>query len=274
MPIITISRGTFSGGESLAKAIANQLGYRCLGREVILEAAREYGVPIDDLRVAMETPPSLWERVVGHREAYLTYFRAALSATAQADKLVYHGHVGHLLLPGVSHVLRVRVVADLEIRLQAVMRKLQCERPEARAYIERMDRERARWVRFLFGVDWEDPHLYDVILHLDRMSLATACETVCGLAARPEYLPTPISRQVLQDLGLASHVEAVLMQDPRTQNAKLRILASEGNLVITGEAWSPEAVDAVPEVARQVAGVAEVRARVRLAATAYAPLPF
>jgi hypothetical protein len=185
-------------------------------------------------------PPSLWERLTGHREAYITYFRAALSAKAQEGDLVYHGHVGHLLLPGVSHVLRVRVVAPLEYRLQTVLREQQCTWSEARAHIERMDRERARWVRFLFGVDWEDPHLYNVILHLDRMTLASACETVCRLVSRPEFQPTATSRQALQDFGLASHVEAVLLQDPRTQNGRLQVLATEGNLLITGVVWSPE----------------------------------
>lgn len=274
MAIITISRGTFSGGEALAKAIAGQLRYRCLGREAILESAREYGVPIDDLRAVMESPPSLWERVVGDRATYLVYFRAALCATAQQGDLVYHGHVGHLLLPGISHVLRVRVVAEIEYRLQAVMQEQRCGRPEAQAYIDRMDRERARWIRFLFDVDWEDPHLYDLILHLDRMTLATACDTVCRLVGRPEYQPTPASRQALHDLGLASHVEAVLMRDPRTQSATLRVLATEGSLTITGVAWSPGAVEAVPEVARKVGGVTEVRASIQLAPTAYSPLPF
>jgi cytidylate kinase len=274
MAIITVSRGTFSGGEALANAIAGRLGYRCLGRETILDAAREYGVPIDDLRAAMERAPSLWERLTGHREAYITYFRAALSAKAQEGDLVYHGHVGHLLLPGISHVLRVRVVAPLEYRLQTVLRDQQCTWPEARAYIERMDRERARWVRFLFGVDWEDPHLYDVILHLDRMTLASACETVCRLVARPEFQPTATSRQALQDFGLASHVEAMLRQDPRTQSGRLQVLATEGNLLITGIVWSPEAVDAVPEVARQVSGVTDIRTRITVSPTAYAALPY
>ena len=137
-----------------------------------------------------------------------------------------------------------------------------------------MDRERARWVRFLFGVDWEDPHLYDVILHLDRMALASACNTVCRLVARAEFQPTATSRQALQDFGLASHVEAVLLQDPRTQSSRLQVLATEGNLVITGVVWSPEAVDAVPEVARQVRGVTDVRTRITVSPTAYAALPY
>ena len=32
MAIITVSRGTFSGGQSLAECVAEKLGYRCLPR--------------------------------------------------------------------------------------------------------------------------------------------------------------------------------------------------------------------------------------------------
>jgi hypothetical protein len=39
MPIITISRGTFSGGKDVAECLAGKLGYPCISREVIVEAA-------------------------------------------------------------------------------------------------------------------------------------------------------------------------------------------------------------------------------------------
>ncbi len=40
---------------------------------------------------------------------------------------------------------------------------------------EKVDKERQRWIQFLFEVDWDDPYLYDIVLNLSRTSLATAC---------------------------------------------------------------------------------------------------
>jgi len=37
MSVITISRGTFSGGRWLAECVAGHLGYRCVNRDVIVE---------------------------------------------------------------------------------------------------------------------------------------------------------------------------------------------------------------------------------------------
>ncbi len=57
MSVITISRGTFSGGKTLAECVAQKLGYRCVDREVIVERAAASGVSQEDLRAAMEKPP-------------------------------------------------------------------------------------------------------------------------------------------------------------------------------------------------------------------------
>jgi len=60
MSIIAISRGTFSGGEALAKEGSERLGYRCLGREENLEATtKKYRVSPEEFAAAMEKrPPS------------------------------------------------------------------------------------------------------------------------------------------------------------------------------------------------------------------------
>lgn len=59
MATITISRDTFSGGQSLAECVAERLGYRCLSRELLLEAARQYGVLEERLSEALTRRPEL-----------------------------------------------------------------------------------------------------------------------------------------------------------------------------------------------------------------------
>jgi cytidylate kinase len=263
MSIIAISRGTFSGGETLAKRVAERVGYECLSRETNLEAAaKEYGVPAEQLTAEMDKRPSFWHRVLGERTAYLTFVRAALCEQARGGKLVYHGYLGHLLLPGISHVIRVRVIADLEFRLTALMQQRNLEHKEALAHIEKVDRERRQWIRFLFDVDWDDPQLYDLVLNLSRMSLDTACETVTHLTEHPEFKPTPFSLKAMEDLTLQSRVSAALARDPRTQNAELTVTATEGFVTITGTTRSMRVEEAVGMVARQVHGVEEVQSKV------------
>ena len=58
---------------------------------------------------------------------------------ALRENLVYAGRSGHLLLPGVTHILRIRVVADMETRIKAVMQRLRLGREKAKEYIEAGD---------------------------------------------------------------------------------------------------------------------------------------
>ncbi len=260
MSIIAISRGTFSGGEAVAKRVAERLGYQCLGRETNLEvAATRYGVPAEELADAMDKRPSFFDRMLGERATYLTFVRAALCEQAREDNLVYHGYLGHLLLPGISHVIAVRVIADMEFRVKAVRQQRDLGDKEALAYIEKVDRERREWTRFLFGVDWDEPHLYDVVLNLSRMTLDTTCETVALLTEQDEFRPTTASRRAMQNLTLHSRILAALAKDFRTRGVDLKVTADDGVVTITGTTQWPEVEKAVSEVVRRVEGVKEVK---------------
>jgi len=264
MSIIAISRGTFSGGEAVAKGVADRLGYRCVSREVIMEAARLYNVPADALLVAMDRRPPLWERVSGARSTHRVLVQAAMCEYACGGKLVYHGNLGHLFLPGVTHVVPVRVIADMEFRVTAAMNQQTLTRDEAIGYIDKVDKERRQWTRFLFDVDWDDSQLYAVVLNLGHLSVTTACEMVASLAARAEFQPTVASAKAMQDLTLKSRVAATLATDARTQGIFPDVVADDGIVIVTGTTQSPAVMEALPVVVRQVEGVKDVRSKVRL----------
>src|SRR5918999_4782022 len=57
MSIITISRGTASGGQALAERVAAKVRWPCLSNEVIVEAAKRYNVPEPELVKAFEKAP-------------------------------------------------------------------------------------------------------------------------------------------------------------------------------------------------------------------------
>jgi cytidylate kinase len=264
MSIIAVSRGTFSGGHALAECVAERLGYRILSRDELIEAATRYGISSRELAFAMDEPPSLWERFTGaKRTIYLYSVRAALCERAREDKLVYHGHMGHLLLPGISHVIGVRVIADMEYRIAAAMEQRNITRDEAIASIKKVDRERAAWAQFLHGVQWDDPSLYDAVIKLGRMGPHSACEIVVGMAKLREYQPTQESVKAMDDLALSSQVSAKLATDPRTVVTDLNVSADSGRVMITGVTYWQTAVEAIPLVAREVEGVREVRCDVR-----------
>jgi hypothetical protein len=76
MAIITISRGCFSHGLEIAEKVARRLGYECLSREVLVDAAQLFDVSERKLIKSIHDAPNILERVTNGREKYLAYIKA------------------------------------------------------------------------------------------------------------------------------------------------------------------------------------------------------
>ncbi|MEW5817404.1 MAG: cytidylate kinase family protein, partial [Spirochaetota bacterium] len=103
MSIITISRGSYSRGETVATKVAAKLGYECIGRDVLLEASKEFNIPGVKLVRAIHDAPSILDRFTYGKEKYIAYIQAALLKHLQKDKVVYHGLAGHFFIRNISH---------------------------------------------------------------------------------------------------------------------------------------------------------------------------
>ena len=256
MAIITISRGTFSGGKMLAECLSKRLGYSCIDRDVLAEKAATARVSQRDIRAALEEPPVIPGRFNHKRYLYLALIQAALTEAIRDGKAVYHGLAGHLLLKGAPTLLRLRIVAPLELRITMASRRLNLSRPEAMAYIENMDRDRRRWTQFLYGVDWGDPELYDILVNLERISIEQACRLVIAVIGQPEFEFTAERQAEMNDLTLAAKVRAELASNPFTSNLEVDVEARGGVVRVGGSLF--DQVEHVEQVARAVGGVSEV----------------
>jgi cytidylate kinase len=259
MSIIAISRGTYSGGTELATCLHRQLRYSLVSREIVAEAAQTYGVSETRLVEALETSPGLLGRFVHDRRRYLTFVRVALCERAAHDNMVYHGHAGHFLLPGIRHVIRVRLIAPMAFRIAKLRERNDLEGQDPVAYIERVDRERAKWTGLLYGADWQDPRLYDLTVNLEHVDIEGACQSVVSLDSRPVFQADEASRQAMADLLLASRVAATLAADPETAHAEVDVRARAGHVEIEGKIADPILVRHVNSRARAVDGVVDVR---------------
>ena len=252
----------------LATKVAERLGYEAVSREDLVAEATGFGVSEEELREALLKPPGLWSRFSRQRGRYLAFVQATLCKRVQKGGVVYHGNAGHLLLPGVAHVLCVRLIAPVAFRVRNLRERSGMDKEEALAYIETVDREREQWTRFLYGVDWLSPNLYDLCVNLRTMGLQDAVELVVRTAQSAPFQPTEASREAMQDLFLASRVRAALAADTRTAGAEMEVRASGSTVFLRGRLRPASLVDPVLEVVGGVEGVAQVD-RSNLAAPDY-----
>lgn len=257
--IICISRGTHSGGIQLAKRLAEKLDYACLSREELIDAATREGIQVGKLEMSMIKAGIFSDRLSLERDHYLAFTTAYLCDKAVEGGIVYHGRTGHLLLPGVSHVLRARVLANEEYRIEAVMRTLGLDRKKARRYIEEVDEDRRRWVHFMYGISWEDAAHYDIVLNLAQISMENAASMLVNIAQMPDFQMTPASKRLMEDLRLAANARLKISRDERTHRAGVKVRADNGIVNVTYLPQDSKIADAIPDICRDLPGMKEIR---------------
>jgi len=255
MPIITIYQGASGDGQELAESLAQALGYRCVGREVLVEASRRYGIPEAKLNEVVEKGPHWWERLLQDLRPYRIALQATLCELAQDGKVVYHGHVGHELLSGIGHVLKVLLTAPMPFRIEQVRGRQTLTDAAARHYIDEVDKARSRRLMEMFGADWRDPNRYDLILNMAKMSREGAKLVILGAANLAEYQPTAASDQAFKDLALGSRVYATLMASSSVRGSALDVRAEDGHVCVKGRVDHEALEDEVVKLVKNVPGV-------------------
>ncbi len=271
MPIITVSRGSMSGGKAFAERVSSALGSPCVGREILVDAAAKLGVSENVLAKKMEKGPGLWDRLTLERRMYVVAVQSALAEQIEKGDLVYHGVAGHLLLRDIPSVLRIRLIAPLVVRIQAVMEREGLSRQAAEHYIQDIDADRVRWTRFMYHADVRDPHLYDLMLNLDRMSITTACDVVVETVKKPEFLITDEVREQLASFALACRVKVALATHPASRGLDLQVTSVGNVATIAGEVPQPTMLthassrweQELTQIAKSVSGVKRVELNIR-----------
>ena len=257
MAVVTISSEMGSGAPEIGRAVAQRLGYRFIDREVITEAAHQYGLLEERLAELDERKPSLIQRLDVETRRYTLGTQAAVYEFAEADNVVLMGRGGQWLLRGVPHVLRVRVAAPFEHRVHRLTQTGSTGGPP-RALVDlvrRDDAGRAGRTRYLYDIDIADPAQYDVVLNTATLTIEAAVDLLIVMLRQPGLATTAESRALMANRALTARVEVALATHPTTRKLKIGVDANGGVVTLAGAADFAIAA----AVARDVAGVRDVR---------------
>jgi len=166
MGIITISRGSYSKGKEIAEKLAEKLGYKCISREILLKASKDFDVPEVKLLQAIQDAPSVLDRLKHGKKKYIAFIRKAFLESIQSDNVIYHGLAGQFFTQGLPNILKVRITADFNFRVKVVMKRENVSEEKARHILNKIDEERTKWSMFLYGIDTKSPELYPLMMQL------------------------------------------------------------------------------------------------------------
>ena len=223
MSIITISRGSYSHGSEVAEKVAQELGYRCISRDVLLEVSDEFNVSEIKLTRAISESPSILERYTFGREKYIAYIQAAILEHLRKDNVVYHGFAGHFFVKDIPHVLKVRIIADMEKRIKCMMDREDVSSKEAASMVKQVDKDRRKWSRKLYGMDTWDSTLYDLVINIEKITVDDAVDAICNMVKLKPFQTTPDSQSQMDELALEArkkfeegHVSSPFFEPIRT----------------------------------------------------------
>lgn len=262
MSIITISRGSYSKGKEIAEKLAEKLRYECVSREILLEASEEFNIPEVKLVRAIHDSPSVLDRFMYGKERYIAFIRSALLEHLRKDNVVYHGLAGHFFLKGISHVMKVRLIANLSNRIREEMKREKISEQKARHILQKDDDERRKWALYLYGIDTWDPKLYDIVLHVDNLEVDDVVDILAYGIARPCFETTEESKQVIHDLSLAAKAETMLVD----KFATVEVVSKDSVVYVTVKSLlSKEARvhEEIRNLLKNIEGIKEVRTEIR-----------
>lgn len=178
--IVTISREFGSGGRTIGKEVARQLGILCYDQELLEKLAEESGFSRDYLREQGEYAGekglfglSLAQRTYGltNQDQIWKIQYDLICRLAEEGPCVIVGRCADYILRDKANCLRVFIHASLEKRAERIVREYG-ERPESpEQRLRDKDKRRATYYRFYTDMKWGQAQNYHISLDSGELGL-------------------------------------------------------------------------------------------------------
>ncbi|OFZ73841.1 MAG: hypothetical protein A2W04_01415, partial [Betaproteobacteria bacterium RBG_16_64_9] len=236
MPLIAMTREMGSLGKDVAAAVSSRLGKPVVHHEIIDQLASKMRLRKSHVIRFLDGKANMWERLTTDKTSLSIYTADETLALAESGNVAVIRGWGsaHLLRP-IQHVICVRVCAPMKMRVTRMMERLNTDDEEfVTNEIKLSEEAHGAITRRHFGINWQDPENYDLVLNTERVTIEECADEVMALMNDPEFQDTEQSRQMLANLALETHVRAALRADPRTSKIQIAITAGKGVVTLAG----------------------------------------
>jgi len=191
--IVAIGRELGAGGREVGERIAGLIGAELLDNQIVDMVAHKIGAPAAYVAAHDEQLESFADRLfraitAAQPEAYAAGDEVPdwsedrlfaltgdiIRERARERSLVVIGRGAPVLLKDFPGVLRLFVVAEDEARVKRLELRLGCTREAAIKQMKASDQRRAAYMKQHFGVDWRDPHGYDLVVNSGALGIEGA----------------------------------------------------------------------------------------------------
>jgi len=188
---LTISRESGTGGGKIAKMIGEELGWEVLDKNLLDRVAERFRLSRPMLELVDETRNSWVHEMPGSfadpdavpPEQYVSHLERVLLTAVQHDNVVMVGRGAQFLLPR-EEGLAVRIIAPRDYRIRQVMPREGLTAAAAERFIDRVDEGRRDFVQRNFRRNIDDPHLFDLIVNVERLGPEGTVDEILAAISR------------------------------------------------------------------------------------------
>ena len=192
-PVITISRTLGSGGDVIARAVAERIGIELYGSEIITAIATEANVSstlIEALNEKLDAVDAwIYSAVFGKhvsRDEYVHFLSTVIRGLYHTGGVIV-GRGGHVILAG-RDVLRVRIVGSVEACATRISEDEGISYAEAKRKVQDNNKRRGKFIWDLFHSRYNDPTNFDMIVNTDYFRKFDDVVEMVVMAARARGL--------------------------------------------------------------------------------------
>jgi cytidylate kinase len=260
MTLITITQNYYGDGTAIARKVADDLGVELFDDRRLQSLVQARGIPSEEIGRFDEKAPGFLDKFMSSRpQVFLDILESVIYEVARKGEGVIIGHGSQMLLRNFDCAFHVRVVSSNQRRIDNMAARQSLDQEAAQKLIRKRDQEQSGFFNFAFHLEMNDPSLYDLILHTEKLDVDTAAGLIIQ-AARSECLRT-CSLNALAAMGclaLEKEVHAALLESGTDMNTIIVEVPEKGTVRVYGVSRSLEETQKIEAAARRVPGVSKI----------------
>jgi cytidylate kinase len=236
-------------------------------KRILDDMKREGKIWEDKAKQFDENYPDLWERSDWAFKGFVALNQSHFLQYAVKGNVVLIGRGGNFLLKQFPFVLKVRVKAPLEKRVERVMAREGINSENAQYLIEKADSEMSKAVYLIYGKDWGDANEYDLVFDTSKQDQNEITSILKNALLEKDKHNIPEALQALELRALAEKIKAAVLTDPRLLISSFDVDPKEEGLAqygfrVQGLVHKHEDVGQIEEIVKKMAGDMPVEFRV------------
>jgi cytidylate kinase len=260
MTLITITQNFGGDGTAIARKVADGLGIDLFDNRKLQDLFQARGIPSEEIGRFDEKAPGFLDKFLGSRpQVFLDILESVIYEVARKGEGVIVGHGSQMLLRNFDCAFHVRVFSSDQRRAENMAAEQRLSREAALKLIRKRDQEQSGFFNFAFHLEMNDPSLYDLIIHTEKLDLDTAAGLIIQAAGSESIRTCSLKAlEAMERLALEKRVHAALVQTDLDVASLIVEVPERGIVHVYGISHNSEEMQKLKAAASSVPGVSNV----------------